>query len=179
MARSFLSRVSPSRSRTKVIDWPFPVEGETPKIRLSVLGADKLEAANLDALDHFANRGKGKEKVGATSDAFLARERTALVWHAVQAQDDAGVWKPIAESVDELAEEPSEVITALYQEWSQFQADTTARPMTEAQMVAFIEELKKNTLAVPLSGFPSSWLIELVTGLVSQLRNSTTASEPG
>jgi hypothetical protein len=180
VGRSFLSRVSPSRSRTKVIDWPFPVEGETPKIRLSVLGADKLEAANLDAVDHFAAlRKKGSEKVGPRDDAFIARERIALVWHAVQAQDENGKWEPLAPSVDDLAAEPSEVITELYQEWSQLQADVTVRPMTAAQMTAYIEELKKNSQGVPLSGFPSSWLIELVRTLASQHANSTTASGVG
>jgi hypothetical protein len=180
VGRSFLSRVSPSRSRTKVIDWPFPVEGETPKIRLSVLGADKLEAATLDAVDHFAAlRKKGKEKVGQQDVAFIARERTALVWHAVAAQGDDGKWEPIAASVDDLATEPSEVITELFQEWSQLQADVTVRPMTAEQMKAYIEELKKNIHSVPLSGFPSNWLIELVRTLASQHVNSTTASEPG
>jgi hypothetical protein len=181
VGRSFLSRVSPSRSRTKVIDWPFPVEGETPKIRLSVLGADKLEAATLEAVDHFAalRKKKGIEKVGQQDVAFIARERIALVWHAVQAQSDDGKWEPLAASVDDLAAEPSEVLTELYQEWSQLQADVTVRPMTGAQMTAYIAELKKNSQGVPLSGFPSSWLIELVRTLASQHANSTTASEPG
>lgn len=179
MARSFLKRVSPSRSRERVIDWPFPVEGdERPKVRLRVLGADKLEAANLDALDHFANRGKGLAKVDEKSDAFAARERTALVFHAVQVKDD-DEWVPIADSVDELAEESPEVITTLYHEWSQFQAEVTVRPMTSDEFKAFVEELKKNTLSVPLSGFPLSWLIELVRGLASQLASSTPDSGHG
>jgi hypothetical protein len=181
VGRSFLSRVSPSRSRTKVIDWPFPVEGETPKIRLSVLGADKLEAANLDAVDHFAalRKKKGTEKVGPHDDVFIARERTALVWHAVQAQDDDGKWAPLADSIDDLAGEPSEVITALFQEWSHLQAEVTVRPMNAAQMTAFIEELKKNTRSVLLDGLPSTWLIELVRTLASQHANSTTANGIG
>jgi hypothetical protein len=181
VGRSFLSRVSPSRSRTKVIDWPFPVEeGETPKIRLSVLGADKLEAATLEAVDHFAAlRKKGQEKVGQQDVAFIARERIALVWHAVQAQGDDGKWEPIAASVDDLAQEADSVITELYQEWSQLQADVTVRPMTAAQMKAYIEELKKNIHSVPLNAFPSNWLIELVRTLASQQSNSTTANEPG
>lgn len=172
---SFLDRVSPSRARERVIDWPFPVDGEVPKIRLRVLGADKLEAAYLDAVDHFAKR---KPKVSEESSAFVARERTALVFHAVQAKDGKD-WVPIADSVDELAEESPSVITALYEEWSQLQAEVTARPMTKEQFQEFVEGLKKNTLPVPLRALPTSWLIELLHGLASQPVNSTRDSEHG
>lgn len=180
MARSFIARTSPSRSRERVIDWPFPVERDVPKIRLRVLGLDAMERANLDTVDHFAKlRKKGEEKVAPTSDVFLVRERIALVFYAVEARDEDGKWGPIADSIDELAKEPDAVITTLYQEWSQLQAEATVRPMTQAQHDLFVEELKKNTRSVPLEGLPSSWLIELCRTLASQLAASTQASERG
>ncbi len=169
MAKSFISRVSPSRSRSKVIDWPFPSENEdAPKVRLSVLSADKLEAANLEAVDHFTKLfEKSKKKVDTKGDAFLARERTALVFYAFEVKDEREDWVPIADSVDELALESSEVITALFREWNDFQAEVTTRPMTSKQMDMFIAELKKNTQEVPLDALPSSWLIALVRTLAN------------
>jgi hypothetical protein len=178
VAKSFLSRVSPSRARTRVMDWPFPVEGdEQPKIRICVLGADKLEQANLEAHDHFAKAKKGK--VDEKSEAFVARERTALIWHAVQAKNDAGDWEPLADSVDELAKEAPEVIMALYYEWHAFQAEVAVRPMSSAQFETLVEELKKNTRELPLSELPTSWLIKLCRGLASQLASSTPDSGHG
>lgn len=180
MAKSFLSRVSASRTRERVIDWPFPVDGdEQPKIRLRVLGLDKLEAAHLDTIDHFAKRDKKAPRIEVGSAAFMVREHAALVWHAVDAKDDAGRWVPIADSVDELVEQPSEVVEALYREWSALQAEVTVRPMTAAQFDAFVELLKKNTREVPLFALPSSWLIELVRGLASLLASSTPDSGHG
>ncbi len=164
MGKSFIKRVSPSRSRNRVIDWPFDVEGgEVPKVRMTVLGADKLEMANLEAVDHFA---KLKKKVAHTDDAFVARERTALVFHAFEVKTEDG-WEPLADDVDELAGEASEVIIALYTEWSKLQSEVTQRPMTAKQMETLIEELKKNTHAEILHALPSSWLIELVRTLAN------------
>lgn len=177
MAKSFLDRVSPSRARSKVIDWPFLVEGgETPKVRVRVLGFDKMEAANLEAVDHFAKlAGKGKSKVSHTEGVFLVRERVALVWHAFTTLEG----EPLAYDVDELAQEADGVLSSLYEIWNSFQAEVTTRPMTAAQMTAFIDELKKNTHSEVLTALPSAWLIELLRGLASQLVASTQASELG
>ena len=71
MARaSCIDRVQPNRMRSKLISWPFPVDdGETPKVRLKVLGAHELEAAHLATADYF----KGlKSKVATTDGAFIA-----------------------------------------------------------------------------------------------------------
>jgi hypothetical protein len=148
MAKSFINRVSPSRSRTKVIDWPFRVDGEAPKVRMSVLGADKLVAANLATVDHFAALKKEKKiahSVTQTDPAFDVQERVEMIFRAYEVQEDDGKWVPIADSAAELALESQGVINALYQEWSVFQSDVTAVPMTSEQMAQYIDDLKKNT----------------------------------
>lgn len=175
MARkSFLDRVQPSRSRSKLVDWPFPVDGDgvAPKLRMKVLGTDAMEAANLDAVDHFRAM---KAKVAGTDDVFVIRERICLVWRAYEDEDG----QPIAASVDELAAQPSEVIAPLYAEWSKFQSEVAVRPMKQSDMDELIEGLKKNTPAEALYALPTSWLIGLITTLVGQPASSTSVSEPG
>ncbi len=175
MARaSFIDRVQPNRSRSKLVDWLFPVEGdgEQPKVRIKVLGQDQMEAANLEAVDHF--RGL-KIKVATTDDVFVARERVCLVWRAYEDPDG----EPLATSSEELAKQPGEFIAPLYAEWSKYQSEVAARPLKQAHMDELIEGLKKNTLVDLLPALPSSWLIALITTLASQLAASTTANELG
>ncbi len=145
-------------------------------VRVSVLGAAMMEAANLEASDHFA---KLKKKVSPNDAVFELRERAALVFHAYEGKvgDD---FQPLADSVDELVTELGyEAIGVLYGEWSRLQAEVTARPMTSKQMETLIEELKKNIQGVPLGVLPSSWLIELVRTLASQPVPSTLESGAG
>lgn len=168
---SFLDRVQPNRSRAKLIDWPFET-AEPVKVRVRVLGCDELEAANLEAADHFREL---KAKVAQTDDAFVSRERIGLVWRAYETEDG----EPLAESAEEMAKQASEVIAPLYAEWSRFQAEIATRPIKQEQLDELIEGLKKNTLGAVLPVLPSSWLIALCTTLASQLVDSTTASGPG
>lgn len=168
---SFLERVQPSRARSRLIDWPFET-AEPVKVRMRVLGVDALEAANLEAVDHFKAL---KAKVAQSEDAFVMRERVGLIWRAFETEDG----EPIAESADELGKQPSELLAPLYAEWSRFQAEIAARPMKQEQLDELIEGLKKNTLGEVLPALPSSWLIKLITTLASQLVASTTASGHG
>ncbi len=175
MARaSFIDRVQPNRSRSKLVDWLFPVEGDgpPPKLRLKVLGQDQMEAANLEAVDHFRSL---KVKVSGTDDVFVARERVCLVWRAYEDPDG----EPLAATSEELAKQPGEVIAPLYAEWSKYQSEVAAHPLKQAQMDELIEGLKKNTLADLLPALPTSWLIKLCITLASQLAASTTESKPG
>jgi hypothetical protein len=174
MAReSFIDRVQPNRSRSKLVDWPFAVEdGAAPKVRLKVLGQDQMEAANLEAVDHFRAL---KVKVSGTDDVFVARERVCLVWRAYEDPDG----EPLAPTSDELAKQPGELIAPLYAEWSKYQSEVAARPLKQAQMDELIEGLKKKHLEDLLPALPTSWLIALITTLASQLAASTTEKEPG
>lgn len=157
-----------------MIDWPLPSD-DPMKVRISILGGDKMEAANLAAIDHFKEL---KRTASQVEEAFVARERAELVFLAYDMGN--GVAGSIAESTDELVEELGyESIAVLYGEWARFQAETTRRPMTDKQMTTFIEELKKNIHEVPLHALPSSWLIALMHTLVSQLVSSTQANGAG
>jgi hypothetical protein len=169
--QSFLDRVQPNRARTKLIDWPFET-AEPVKVRMRVLGADELEAAHFEAMDHFKD---GKRKVLPTDQAFVIREQISLAWRAYETEDG----EKIAADADELAAQPMEISTALYREWSRFQDEITVRPISQEQLDTWIDGLKKNTLADLLPALPSSWLIKLITTLASQHAASTTASEPG
>lgn len=168
---SFIERIQPSRSRTKLIAWPFETE-QPLKVRMRVLGADELESANIEAADHFRAL---KAKVAQTDDAFVMRERIGLVFRAYETEDGA----PLAVDANELAQQPTEIIAPLYGEWARFQGEVTQRPMKQIELDAFIDELKKNTLGDLLSALPSSWLTKLCTTLASQLAASTTAKELG
>lgn len=168
---SFIERIQPSRARSKLIDWPFET-AEPVKVRMRVLGADELEAANIEAADHFRAL---KAKVAQTDDAFVARERIGLLWRAFETDDG----DKLAADSEELARQPQEVLGPLYSEWSRFQAEVTVRPMKQEELDAFVDALKKNTLGGALDALPSSWLIALATTLASQLAASTTAKEPG
>jgi hypothetical protein len=171
MGKSFLDRVQPHRQRWKLVEWPFPVEGERPKVKVSVLGQDESEAAYLAAVDHFKGR---KPEVKLTDPAFVAREHAEIVWRAYSADGDA-----LAEDADELVKEPPSVIEELYSTYAQFYGDVAATPPTTKDMDALVELLKKNIPADRLSGLPSSWLIALITTLASPLAASTTASGDG
>lgn len=168
---SFLERVQPNRPRTKLIDLPFET-AEPVKVRVRVLGVDALEAANLETVDHFRDK---KAKVAQSDDAFVIRERVGLVWRAYETEDG----EPLAPTVDELAEQPSEIIAPLYQEWARFQAEVTTRPIKQSELDELIADLKKNSHADRLAALPSTWLIALITTLASQHADSTTASERG
>ncbi len=169
--KSFLRRVEPSRARTREIDWPFPVEGDRPRVKMRVLGSTEMEAAYLAVVDYFKAK---KLKVAVDDVAFIKRERVELVLRAFSADGE-----PIADTADELAAEPPEVIGTLYREWDAFQTDVTAAPMNKGEMDALVEALKKNTQAVPLHALPLSWLIELISTLASQPVTSTQANEGG
>lgn len=176
---SFIERVSPSKARSKLIDWPLDPNGQE-RVRLSVLGSDALEQANLAADEHFRAmfadaKGKPTLKIAQDSIVFLKREQLELVWRAYATEDG----NAIAANADELAKQPDEVLSVLYAEFSRFQAEVTTRPMTQRENDAFIEALKKNTQGDLLSVLPSSWLRQLIITLASPPADSTTAKEPG
>lgn len=171
MAKSFLERIQPSRQRWKMVEWPFPVEGERPQVRLRVLGQDEVEQAYLATCDHF----KGiKRKVEVGDVAFAAREHAEIVWRAYSIDGD-----PLAADAAEMAKQPKTVLDVLYATYSQFHADVAAMPHTAEDMDGLVDLLKKNMDADLLSALPSSWLIELVRTLASQLVSSTPANERG
>jgi hypothetical protein len=171
--KSFLERVQPSRERSKLVDWPFPVEGgeEPPKVKVRVLGFDELEAARLATMDHFKAL---KRNVSDEENVFLAHENAEIVFRAYSVDGE-----PLAADVAELTAQPLRLIAELHATWSAYQADVTAAPMTAKQMDAFVEMLKKNTGADLLRALPSSWLIGLITTLASRLSASTPANEHG
>lgn len=170
-SKSFLKRIEPSRPRSKMIEWPFPVEGEEKlKVKVCVLGLNELEAAHLATVDHFKDR---KPPVREDSAVFVSRERVELIYRAFSVDGE-----PLGD-VDELAEEPPEVLMELHMTRSQFQADAAVAPHTPQEMDDLVELLKKNMEPARLYGFPSTWLIELITTLVGQLQPSTPANERG
>lgn len=173
---SFIDRVQPHRSRSKLIVCPFQVEGdaEPPKIRVKVLGQDALESAYLATSDHFRGL-KRKHNVAVDDSAFVQREHVEIVWRAYEDPDGAA----LAESAEDLAKQPSEIIAPLYASWSAFQAEVTIRPLKQSELEELVDGLKKNTLSDLLPALPSTWLIELVATLASQLAASTPASPPG
>lgn len=172
MAKSFLQRIQPSRERWKMVDWPFPADGdEKHSVRVHVLGEDKIEAAYLAAQDHFKEL---KRKVEPSDTVFILRERVEIVWRAFSVDGT-----PIADDADELAEQPLAAIEELHSTWLQFQNDVCAVPHTPKEMDALVGLLKKNMDAARLSALPSSWLIGLVTILASMLPPSTPDSERG
>lgn len=171
MSKAFLRRIEPSRSREKVIEWPFPVEGERPKLTMRVLGFDEIEVAHLAAVDHFKAI---KRKIEETDSAFLAREALEKVFRAFKHEGE-----PIADSVDDLAKQPVSIVLELHSTWSSFQAEVAAVPLTQDDLNAVIAELKKNTSAAQLQGWPSSWLIGLITTLASRPVDSIPAKELG
>jgi hypothetical protein len=172
VGKSFLDRVQPNRQRWKLVAWPFPVEGEAPKLKVRVLGQNEAEAAYLGTIDHFKGR---KPEIKFTDPLFVARERAEVVWRSYTDTDG----EPIAEDVDELTKQPLAIIDELHTTWSQFQSDVAAPVPSAKEMDALVEGLKKNIPAGLLSGLPSTWLIGLITTLASQLAPSTTASGDG
>ncbi len=172
MAKSFLERIQPSRQRWKLVDWPFPVEGdEKLQVKVRVLGQNELEAAYLAAVDHFKAR---KPIVGINDPAFAAREHVEIVWRAFSEEGD-----PLGKDADALAMQPQAVIEELYATYSQFAQDAAAFVATSKQMEELIELLKKNGRTVPLHALSSSWLIELTFTLASQPSTSTPESDHG
>ncbi len=173
MARvSFLDRVQPNRMRSKLITWPFAVEGEPPRVRVKVLGANELEAANLATVDYFKNQ---KKAVKSTDGAFVAREHVELVWRAFSDEDG----QRLAETAADMAKEPSEIIMPLYNEWTAFQSEVSSRPLKQSELDELIEALKKNTLGDLLDVLPSIWLRQLLLTLAAQHVSSITESSPG
>ena len=173
MARvSFIDRVQPSKARSKLIDWPFLVDGETPRVRMKVLWQDLMEAATIEAMDYFRAQ---KKKIEEKDSVFIARERVCLLWRAFEDEDG----QPLAPSSEALALVPQEILAPLYGEWSRFQSDVATRPLTQKHMDELVEGLKKNTLGDLLHALPLSWLTALCITLASQLAASTTESAPG
>lgn len=174
MAKSFIERIQPNLPREKVIDWPFPIEGDgpPPKLKLRVLCINDKEGAYLATVDHFKDT---RPKVGHEDPAFMAWEQVEIVWRAYADEDG----DPITDSPAELAKEPHEMIMVLAKIWSEFQQETTVHPATSKQMDELVDALKKNIHAVPLDVLPSSWLTKLITILVNQLNASMTANEAG
>lgn len=172
MAKSFLERVQPSRQRWKMIDWPYPVDGDEKfKVKVRVLGMDEAEQAYLATVDHFKAR---KPLVSVQDPAFALRERAELVFRAYSVDSE-----PLAADVDELTKQPLALVDELHTTWLQFQSDVCAVPTNDKDMDALVELLKKNTSAEVLGGLPSSWLIALITTLASQLPPSMPANELG
>lgn len=171
MGKSFLKSVEPSRQRWKLIDWPFPVEGERPKVKVRVLGQNECEAAYLAAKDHFK---KHKAIVDIKDPAFALRERAEIVFRAYSKDGE-----PIAADVDELLEQPSSLIEELNTTYAQFYADVAATPYTSADMDALVELLKKKVPAEVLIALPSSWLIGCISSMANQLAPSTLDKSDG
>lgn len=165
---SFLERVSPGRKRQKLVKWPLPVEGEPVTVQLNVLGTDALEGAYFDAVAHF----KGKKP---TPTMVVIRERIELVFRSVRKEDGT----PLTETADELAAYPSEILAELYAMYSEFQNSVAVPAPSQEALNEMIAALKKNFLSVPLADLHSTWLIGLITTLVSQLGTSTTESASG
>ncbi len=177
---SYLSRFSPSRERSKAIDWPFPADGDEPppRVVLHILGAHEMEAANIAAGDHIASlkvKGAPARSAEQTAEAFRTRERIEQIWRAVR--DLEG--QPLEDSAAELAKQPPELLGGLFGEWDAFQTAATLRPLTGKQMDLFIEEVKKKPDSELLNGLPSTWLLQLLRGLASRSETSPTTSEPG
>ena len=169
MARSFLDRFSPNRDQSKVIDWPFEADGEErPKVRVAVLGDDKMEEAHLATLDHVTDE-KGESTVTEDDLAFRIRERVAQVWLAYS---DAETGKPITDSIDELAKAPREAITVLYVLWTEVQSSAVVVPRSKEDIEGLVEELKKKPQEAPLNGLSSRTLIALLRTLASQFEAS-------
>jgi hypothetical protein len=181
MAKNFLDRFSPNRQRSKLIDWPFAVEGEeVPKVRVSVLGEDKMEAAALATVDYFRtlkqetkdSEGKVKQvtrKIEDDDPVFAMRERVSQVWHAFT--DENG--QPLTKTIDDMAKESRHVLTALWAIWAELQSDVAMAPSTERDLNAVMEDLKKNTHAARLDGLSLSTLQTLARTLADQLAAST------
>jgi hypothetical protein len=169
--KSFLARIEPSRQRWKLIDWPFPVEGDRPKVKVRILGQHECEEAYFAAQDHFKDR---KPPISIKDPAFALRERAEIVFRAFSVDGE-----PLADDVDELLEQPQSVIDELNSTYAQFYADVAATPYTSKDMAALVELLKKSIPADLLSALPSSWLIGLITTLASQPAPSTPANELG
>jgi hypothetical protein len=131
-----------------------------------------MEQAFLATVDHFK---EAKKKIEFRDQVFQSRLRVELVWRAYRDTDD----NPIAESTDELAKEPPELITTLHHEWDLFHQDVAIHALNEEQMTELIDILKKNTQLDRLGVLPSTWLIGLITTLVNQPASSTPASEVG
>jgi hypothetical protein len=171
--KAFLKRIQPARERWKLLEWPFAVDGEDrPKVKMCVLSQTEAEAAHLATIDHFKAR---KPAVSVLDLPFAARERAEIVFRAYSDEGEA-----LARNVDELTDELSkDAILELYNTWSQFQSDVTAAPHTSQEMDELVEYLKKSGDPARLSGFPSTWLIGLITTLASRLSSSTPANEHG
>lgn len=175
MPKAFLKRIQPLRQRWKMVEWPFPLEAaegeERPKLKLRALSLAEFEAAHLSTMDHFKSR---KPPIREEDSAYLARLNAELVFRAYSVDGET-----IAESVDDLADEPIGIIDELHRTRRQFQEDVTAAPMTPAQMDALIDHLKKNMDVGLLFELPSIWLTELAITLASRLPSSMPASERG
>lgn len=181
MSKSLLKQISPSRPRTRTIDWPFRQEGaETARITMRVLGADELEAAHLETVEYFRRQRKKATDpvVKVTDQPFALRERAALV---VRAYSVAGTTppEPIADSTEELQAEHPDLRDLLFSEWASFQNDFMPPKYTSADIDALIEELKKNILPEALTACSSSMLLTLALTLADRLRSSTEARGSG
>ena len=168
-----LELVSPARTREKLVDWPLPIDGGAKvRVWVRVLGVDEMEGAYCDALAYFK---KKKVAVKPTDTIMVVREHTELIFRAFMTEDR----KPIASSADAVAKYPSEILSALYEIYSDFQQSLSVVPPSQEALDLIVEELKKNTRTLPLAALHSTWLIGLISTLVSRLSASTTPSERG
>lgn len=172
---SLLERLRPALATERTIDWPGPVpEGmERPRILLRVLNVHALEDAYLAAQLHFRAK---KVRIAADDPIFTLRERDEQVWRAVR--DASGA--PLAETTDQMLDVvPRTLSDLLFQEWVSLQAECSAGPLGDAQLVEVVEGLKKNFPGEMLAGWPSTWLLRLLRILVDQSSTSPSSSSSG
>ncbi len=169
---SLLARMRPHGARTKPIPWPLPCEGERPTVVVRALGSDEFEEAYFATQDHFKDR---KPKVALDDPTFLFREKVETIFRAYRTEGG----DPIAASADELAGEPFEVITELYEAWRSFHDSVSVAPKDAKEFEQLVADLKKNGLAGRLLALSSSELNKLRLTLAFQPADSTPDSERG
>lgn len=177
MPKSLLDRIRLTEPAGRVIPWPGKMEeGSQERILLRVLSRFDFESAHLETIDYFRDRSKGKSKaaVDTHSDAFNARERSALLFRALR--DGNATDSPIAATTDELDSLPPEMLNYLWLEWQTVQSDQFAVPSSDEEVQRLIEELKKNIHSAPLVGLPLTMLLRLTRTLASRYCDLLTVS---
>jgi hypothetical protein len=147
------------------------------RILLRVLSRFDFESAHLETIDYFRALAKSKSKGAAVdthSDAFNARERSALLFRALR--DGNATDSPIAATTDELDSLPPEMLNYLWVEWQTAQSDQFAAPSSDEEVDRLIEELKKNIPSAPLAGLPLTGLLRLTRTLASRYFDLLNAS---
>lgn len=185
--KSFLARISPATPRHRCIDWPFAVEGdEALRVTVRVLGGNELDRIDLALAEHFRPpiKKKGDDSpvpivVRPVDEAYENRRRAEIVFAAFSepGEREEPTDRPIAESVDEIMEQPPQVRDLLYVEWSSVQAAVAPPKFNSKDLKELIEYLKKKSPSEVLGGWPSTLLIALISSLVDQLQSSTTGND--